>query len=175
MSTAVNGFKCSGIWPCDRNIWTDADFAAAGRFELSYLETDVDGPSMVHSAIDATVQNDNSSNKANTSNNRSLSTCEQRSNYPCPSTSKQQLNELSPSTSNRQNGFRRVTTNPSPPRSDQQSNAPSLSASKQQQSDFHKQQTGWFQVCHNQCRWMLFLLNRCHWSRSRYAASRKRQ
>ena len=28
------------LWPCDRIIWTDADFAAAGRFELSYFETD---------------------------------------------------------------------------------------------------------------------------------------
>jgi hypothetical protein len=33
MAIAISGFKSTGIWPCDRNIWHDADFAAAGRFE----------------------------------------------------------------------------------------------------------------------------------------------
>lgn len=139
MTTAANGFKCTSIWPCDRNIWTDADFAAAGRFKLSYSETGIDVPS--NSARDGTMQNDNSSNTTNSSaseqqsNNRSLSTCDRQSNDPCPPTNKQQLNELRSSTSTRQNSFRHVTTNPCPSMSDQQSNKPSLFANEQQHSN----------------------------------------
>ena len=32
MSTAINGFRCTGIWPCDRHVFTDEDYAAASRF-----------------------------------------------------------------------------------------------------------------------------------------------
>ena len=127
MTTAANGFKCTSIWPCDRNIWTDADFAAAGRFKLSYSETGIDVPS--NSARDGTMQNDNSSSTTNSS------ASDRQSNDPCPPTNKQQLNELRSSTSTRQNSFRHVTTNPCPSMSDQQSNKPSLFANEQQHSN----------------------------------------
>ena len=32
MSTAVNGFRCTGIWPWDRHVFTDEDCAATSRF-----------------------------------------------------------------------------------------------------------------------------------------------
>ena len=33
MSNAISGFSCTGIWPFNQSIWSDADFAAAERFE----------------------------------------------------------------------------------------------------------------------------------------------
>ena len=32
MSTAINGFRHTGIWPCDRHIFTNEDYAATSRF-----------------------------------------------------------------------------------------------------------------------------------------------
>ena len=32
MSTAVNGFRCTGIWSCDRLVFTAEDYAATWRF-----------------------------------------------------------------------------------------------------------------------------------------------
>ena len=32
MSTAISGFRCTGIWPCDRHVFTDEDYAATSRF-----------------------------------------------------------------------------------------------------------------------------------------------
>ena len=32
MSTAINGFRCTGIWPRDRHVFTEEDYAATSRF-----------------------------------------------------------------------------------------------------------------------------------------------
>ena len=32
MSTAINGFHCTDIWPCDRHVFTDKDYLAISRF-----------------------------------------------------------------------------------------------------------------------------------------------
>lgn len=33
MTTAVNGFKCTGIFPPDRSVWADCDFASSDKIE----------------------------------------------------------------------------------------------------------------------------------------------
>ncbi|ESO99433.1 hypothetical protein LOTGIDRAFT_158518 [Lottia gigantea] len=38
LSTAINGFKCCGIWTFNPNVWSNGDFAAAERFV--YTESD---------------------------------------------------------------------------------------------------------------------------------------
>ncbi len=100
MSIAVNGFKCTGIWPCNRNAWTDPDFAAAARFEPS--DSGTDDIVLSDPARNPTVQKDNSSNASNQSRSHqqpeepNISSSEhQQANDPCPSPTEQQVDNLS--------------------------------------------------------------------------------
>ena len=100
MSITVNGFKCTGTWPCNRNVWTDADFAAAARFEPSDSETD--DIVLSDPARNPSVQKDNSSNASSQSRSDqqpgepNISSSEhQQANDPCPSPSEQQVDNLS--------------------------------------------------------------------------------
>ena len=38
-STAINGFRYTGIWPCDRHVFTEVEYAAAARFEDGTMNT----------------------------------------------------------------------------------------------------------------------------------------
>ena len=60
VQNAQSGFKKSGIYPFDRNIFTDEDFAAADATDRPYVTptTDQDGGSELHSAQEGTAAAD---------------------------------------------------------------------------------------------------------------------
>ena len=44
MTTATNGISCSGIWSCNRDIFTDPDYAAAERYVEDKYNSPEDAP-----------------------------------------------------------------------------------------------------------------------------------
>ena len=51
MTTATNGFSCSGIWPCNRDIFTDTDYAADDRFVEDKDHSPEDAPAPQQSPV----------------------------------------------------------------------------------------------------------------------------